>query len=191
MTGSKNLSASSEEDAICTGQKSFISIHSTDRMCQVSNLNNLSNLEECNVEVLSVKEVFPSTSEESISHDDETTIKKRNKKKQAVKNILSDNIEKSSSMPTNSKSTISQEQKNEGPIYSDFYIPKNTLCVVGSNPGEPKMSYEDPPKKISKKVSKSLCLYDHVILLSLSSFVSSLFFLNSLTLYIQYLLFWD
>ncbi|KAJ0178164.1 hypothetical protein K1T71_005987 [Dendrolimus kikuchii] len=159
VTVSTKPSVSGIEGAVCTDQKSFISIHSTDQLRQVTDLNNESNLEECNLEVLSLNEVFPSTSEESLSNDDETiSQKKRNKNTRVIQKIQSDN-KKSSYMPTNSKSTTGQRQKEtiEGtPVYSDFDIPKNTLYVVGSNPGEPKMSYQDPPKKISKTMKKFL-----------------------------------
>lgn len=69
---------------------------------------------------------------------------------------------KSTYVPSNSKSsTMSGSQKDamEGQPsgFSEFDIPKSTLYVVGSNPGEPKMSYPDPPKKMSKTVSN--CVY--------------------------------
>lgn len=163
VTVSKKASASSEEGALCSGQKSFISIHSTDRLCQVADANNPLNLEECNLEVLSLNEVFPSTSEESLSNEDDQPLqRKRNAKKNKtpVQKSLSENVEKSSYMPTNSKSTTGPRQKEpidgqQASVYSDFDIPKNTLYVVGSNPGEPKMFYPDPPKKISKTVRKN------------------------------------
>lgn len=116
--------------------------------------NNSSYLEECNIEVLSLNEVFPSTSEESISEDESPVQKKlKNTKKYQNKVEIAG---KSTYVPMNSKSTTGSRQKEpaEGhpSVYSDFDIPKNTLYVVGSNPGEPKMSYQDPPKKISKTV---------------------------------------
>ncbi|KAH9641686.1 hypothetical protein HF086_005132 [Spodoptera exigua] len=163
VTVSKKPSASSEEGAL-PGQKSFISIHSTDQLCQVAHVDNPTNLEECNVEVLSLNEVFPSTSEESLSNEDESPVQRKqknsNKNKATIQKCHSENAEKSSYMPTNSKSSTGSRHKEpvEGQtsVYSDFDIPKNTLYVVGSNPGEPKMSYPDPPKKISKTMKKFL-----------------------------------
>jgi hypothetical protein len=160
VTVSKKTSSSGEEkSALCSGQKSFISIHSTDHLCQVVDIKNPANLEECNVEVLSLNEVFPSTSEESLSNDDDTPVqrKHRNKNKSTIPKCQSENAAKSGYVPTNSKSsTLSGRQKDvvEGQAsgYSDFDIPKSTMYVIGSNPGEPKMSYPDPPKKISKTV---------------------------------------
>lgn len=126
----------------------------------MEDIENPSNLEECNVEVLSLNEVFPSTSEESLSND-ETPVQKKQKhfnKNKIVQKTQSENAGKSSYVPTNSKSsTMSGRLKDPGEgqasVYSDFDIPKSTLYVIGSNPGEPKMSYQDPPKKISKTVS--------------------------------------
>ncbi|KAJ8715988.1 hypothetical protein PYW08_013273 [Mythimna loreyi] len=162
VTVSKKPSPSSEEGTPCTGQKSFISIHSTDQLCQVADVNNPSILEECNLEVLSLNEVFPSTSEESLSNEDDSPIQrnKKNKNKTAIQKSQSESAEKSAYMPTNSKSSTGSRQKEpvdgQPSVYSDFDIPKNTLHVVGSNPGEPKMSYPDPPKKISKTMKKFL-----------------------------------
>lgn len=157
VTVSKKPSASGEEEAaLCSGQKSFISIHSTDQLCQLADVENPSNLEECNVEVLSLNEVFPSTSEESLSNEDDSPVQRRQKNKKSIQKCQSENAAKSGYVPTNSKSsTMSGRQKDpvEGAsVYSDFDIPKSTMYVVGSNPGEPKMSYPDPPKKISKTV---------------------------------------
>lgn len=152
MTVSKKFSPPGEETQ-CSVQKSFISIHSTDHLCQVDTTNT-ANLDECNVEVLSVKEVFPSTSDESVSNDESPVRRKRNVKKRPPK---VDNP-KPSYMPLNSKScTISgcQEEAMEAQtsVHSEINAPpKNTLYVTGSNPGEPKMSYQDPPKKMSKTV---------------------------------------
>ncbi|XP_041987054.1 uncharacterized protein LOC121738861 [Aricia agestis] len=53
-------------------------------------------------------------------------------------------------VPTNSKSSTISDRPTEMGSASDFNITKNTLHVVGSNPGEPKMSYQDPPYKTSK-----------------------------------------
>ncbi|XP_030019911.2 xin actin-binding repeat-containing protein 2-like isoform X1 [Manduca sexta] len=161
VTVSKKPSASGEEGALCSNQKSFISIHSTDQLCQLAEIDNPYNLEECNVEVLSLNEVFPSTSEESLSNDDETPVqrKKSFKNKTVTQKAQLENTAKSSYVPTNSKSSTGSRQKEqvEGTsVYSDFDIPKSTLYVVGSNPGEPKMSYPDPPKKISKTMKKFL-----------------------------------
>ncbi|XP_022830036.1 uncharacterized protein LOC111358888 isoform X3 [Spodoptera litura] len=164
VTVSKKPSPSSEEGALCSGQKSFISIHSTDQLCQVAYVDNPTNLEECNLEVLSLNEVFPSTSEESLSNEDDSPVQRKqknsNKNKATIQKCQSDNAEKSSYMPTNSKSSTGSRQKEpvegQASVYSDFDIPKNTLYVVGSNPGEPKMSYPDPPKKISKTMKKFL-----------------------------------
>ncbi|XP_075979101.1 uncharacterized protein LOC142978511 isoform X2 [Anticarsia gemmatalis] len=164
VTVSKKASASSEEGALCSGQKSFISIHSTDHLCQVADADNASNLEECNLEVLSLNEVFPSTSEESLSNEDDSPVQRKkhfNKNKSGIQKSHSDNTEKSPYMPTNSKSSTGSRQKEtvdgqQPSVYSDFDIPKSTLYVVGSNPGEPKMSYPDPPKKISKTMKKFL-----------------------------------
>lgn len=161
MTVSKKPSASGEEEAaLCSGQKSFISIHSTDQLCQAEDVPNPSVIEECNVEVLSLNEVFPSTSEESLSNEDESPMQKKQKNphKNKISKTKSENAGKSAYVPTNSKSsTMSGRPKDPGEgqpsVYSDFDIPKSTLYVVGSNPGEPKMSYQDPPKKISKTVS--------------------------------------
>lgn len=124
----------------------------------MADANNPSNLEECNLEVLSLNEVFPSTSEESLSNEDDTPNQrtKKNKNKAAIQRCQSESTEKSAYMPTNSKSSTGSRQKEsvdgQPSVYSDYDIPKSTLHVVGSNPGEPKMSYPDPPKKISKTV---------------------------------------
>lgn len=156
MTVSKKPSpASCEETTLYTGQKSFISIHSTDQPCQLPDLDNPSNLDECNVEVLSLNEVFPSTSEESLSNEDESPVQRRKKdsKSKAKREGM-----KSTYAPTNSKSsTISRQREpmdGQSAVYSNIDIPKNTLYVIGSNPGEPKICYTDPPKKISKTVSQ-------------------------------------
>ncbi|OWR55529.1 uncharacterized protein LOC116772402 [Danaus plexippus] len=154
VTVSKKSSAA-EETALCAGQKSFISIHSTDYPCQVSDIENPANLEECNVEVLSLNEVFPSTSEESLS-DDESPVRRRHSKKKAQQDSA-----KTAYVPSNSKSSTTSGRQKEildvgVPVHSDFDLPKNTLYVTGSNPGEPKMAYQDPPKKISKTMKKFL-----------------------------------
>ncbi|XP_031768692.2 uncharacterized protein LOC113521383 isoform X2 [Galleria mellonella] len=163
VTVSKKPSPSGEDEAApCAGQKSFISIHSTDQLCQVADIENPSVLEVCNVEVLTLNEVFPSTSEESLSNEDDSPLPRRQKfkNKPHAQKMLIENVCKSTYVPTNSKSsTVSGTQKElDGQIsvYSDFDIPKSTLYVVGSNPGEPKMSYQDPPKKISKTMKKFL-----------------------------------
>ncbi|KAL0871766.1 hypothetical protein ABMA27_004264 [Loxostege sticticalis] len=166
VTVSKKPSSSGEEancwTSLCSGQKSFISIHSTDQLCQVADIENPSNLEECNVEVLSLNEVFPSTSEESLSNEDDTPVQKKQKNKnRTIQKSQSENAAKSGYVPTNSKSsTMSGRQKDpvdgQPSVYSDYDIPKSTMYVVGSNPGEPKMSYPDPPKKISKTMKKFL-----------------------------------
>lgn len=108
------------------------------------------------MEVLSLNEVFPSTSEESLSNEDEALVMKKRKGKSKTHKTQPE-LAKTSYVPSNSKSaTVSGRQKDavEGQAagFSDFDIPKSTLYVVGSNPGEPKMSYPDPPKKISKTV---------------------------------------
>lgn len=136
-------------------QKSFISIHSTDQLCQLPDIENPTNIQECNVEVLSLNEVFPSTSEDSLSNDDDAPTSR--KSKNSNNKPQEENI-KSTYVPTNSKSsTVSGSSKEQvdpqATGYSDFDIPKSTLYVIGSNPGEPKMVYTDPPKKISKTVS--------------------------------------
>ncbi|XP_073946977.1 uncharacterized protein isoform X2 [Choristoneura fumiferana] len=159
VTISKKPSAVAEDEtALCSGQKSFISIHSTDQLCQVADVENPTNLDECNVEVLSLNEVFPSTSEESLSNEDETVQKKERRKK---KPPVPKSIEKSAYAPSNSKSStgsgrVKEPVDSQPSVYSDFDIPKNTMYVIGSNPGEPKMSYQDPPKKISKTMKKFL-----------------------------------
>ncbi|CAH0729929.1 unnamed protein product, partial [Brenthis ino] len=155
VTVSKKLSHSGEESNPCSGQKSFISIHSTDQLCQVADIDNPANLEECNVEVLSLNEVFPSTSEESVSNDESPVRRKGHAKKGSAK---LENTVKSAYMPSNSKSSTTSGRQEEpmeaqASVHSEFNIPKNTLYVTGSNPGEPKMSYHDPPKKMSKTVS--------------------------------------
>lgn len=155
---SKKSSSSGEDEALCAGQKSFISIHSTDHLCQVADIDNPANLEDCNVEVLSLNEVFPSTSEESLSNDDDAPIgRKKNKNKGAIQKSQSANASKSPYVPTNSKSsTVSGRERDvleaQSSVYSDYNIPKNTMYVMGSNPGEPKMAYQDSPKKVSKTV---------------------------------------
>ncbi|XP_049874457.1 uncharacterized protein LOC126372651 [Pectinophora gossypiella] len=164
VTVSKKPSASSEEEAaLCSGQKSFISIHSTDQLCQVQDVANPAALEECNVEVLSLNEVFPSTSEESLSNEDESPLQKKQKNLNKNKIMPKTPVEsagKSAYVPTNSKSSTNsgrlKEPVDQPSVYSDFDIPKSTLYVIGSNPGEPKMSYQDPPKKISKTMKKFL-----------------------------------
>ncbi|RVE40750.1 hypothetical protein evm_014600 [Chilo suppressalis] len=164
VTVSKKTSSSGEEEStLCSGQKSFISIHSTDQLCQVADIDNPLNLDECHVEVLSLNEVFPSTSEESLSNEDDSPAhrKHRHKNKSTMQKCQSENAAKSGYVPTNSESsTQSGRQKasleGQSSGYSDFDIPKNTMYVVGSNPGEPKMSYQDPPKKISKTMKKFL-----------------------------------
>lgn len=158
MTVSKKLSSN---EALCSNQKSFISIHSTDHLCQIADPDNTLNLEECNLEVLSLNEVFPSTSEESFSNDDDASMQKKSKNaKKTCKRA--ETAGKTAYVPMNSKSTTGARHKNlidgQPSVFSDFDIPKNTLHVVGSNPGEPKMSYQDPPKKISKTVSLKLFL---------------------------------
>lgn len=116
--------------------------------------------QECNVEVLSLNEVFPSTSEESLLNDDDQAHKKQKNMKKSKNPADS---AKNPYVPSNSKSSTGSGRQKE-PVeaqttgYSDFDIPKNTLYVIGSNPGEPKMSYPDPPKKISKTVSTYLML---------------------------------
>lgn len=112
------------------------------------------------MEVLSLNEVFPSTSEESLSNEDESPIQKKHKsfKKKTMPKTQSESAGKSTYQPTNSKSSTMSGRPKESvdgqpSVYSDFDIPKSTLYVIGSNPGEPKMSYPDPPKKISKTVS--------------------------------------
>ncbi|XP_050351602.1 uncharacterized protein LOC126774223 isoform X2 [Nymphalis io] len=160
VTVSKKLSSSSEESNLCGGQKSFISIHSTDQLCQVSGIQNPANIDECNVEVLTLNEVFPSTSDESLSNDESPVRRKRHHKKGPNKTPPRD-ATKSAYMPTNSKSSTAPSRTNEAveaqaSVHSDFNIPKNTLYVTGSNPGEPKMSYQDPPKKMSKTMKKFL-----------------------------------
>lgn len=157
MTLTKKLSGSSDESNLCGGQKSFISIHSTDQLCQVPGTQNTANIDECNVEVLSLNEVFPSTSEESLSNDESPVRRKRHNKKRTQKKSTED-AAKSTYLPTNSKSSTTPNRQKETlesqpSVHSDIDIPKNTLYVTGSNPGEPKMSYQDPPKKMSKTVS--------------------------------------
>ncbi|XP_045526470.1 uncharacterized protein LOC123715494 isoform X1 [Pieris brassicae] len=162
VTVSKKSSSSGEDEAICAGQKSFISIHSTDHLCQVADIDNPANIEDCNVEVLSLNEVFPSTSEESLSNDDDTPMgRKKNKSKGAIQKTQSESAGKSTYVPTNSKSsTVSGRDRDtletQASVYSDYNIPKSTMYVMGSNPGEPKMSYQDPPKKVSKTMKKFL-----------------------------------
>lgn len=85
--------------------------------------------------------------------------RKKHGKKSTIQKLQTETAEKSSYVPTNSKSSTGSRQKDpiegQSAVYSDFDIPKNTLHVVGSNPGEPNMSYQDPPKKISKTVNNS------------------------------------
>ncbi|XP_053606852.1 uncharacterized protein LOC128673201 [Plodia interpunctella] len=164
VTVSKKPSPSSADDAaLCSGQKSFISIHSTDQLCQVADIDNPSILEECNVEVLSLNEVFPSTSEESLSNDEDITMKRKQKsKKKSPTRKATEHLAKTAYVPSNSKSsTVSGRytDPSEGQR-SEFDISKSTLYVVGSNPGEPKISYQDPPKKISKTMKKYLRNFD-------------------------------
>lgn len=160
VTVSKKPSPTTE--GLCFGQKSFISIHSTDQLCQVADPNSASNLEECNLEVLSLNEVFPSTSEESISDDDTPVQKKIKNSSKKLQNKV-EIAGKSAYTPMSSKSTTGSRQKEtvdtQPPVYSDFDIPKSTMHVMGSNPGEPKMSYQDPPKKISKTVR--FCVFNY------------------------------
>ncbi|CAG4962676.1 unnamed protein product [Colias eurytheme] len=161
VTVSKKSSSSGEDEALCAGQKSFISIHSTDHLCQVADIDNPANVEDCNVEVLSLNEVFPSTSEESLSNDEDAPVpRKKNKNRGAIQKSQSESTGKSPYVPTNSKSsTMSGREKEleaQSSVYSDYNIPKSTMYVIGSNPGEPKISYQDPPKKISKTMKKFL-----------------------------------
>ncbi|XP_046968960.1 uncharacterized protein LOC124536459 [Vanessa cardui] len=160
VTVSKKLSGSSEESNLCGGQKSFISIHSTDQLCQVTGIQNPANIDECNVEVLTLNEVFPSTSDESLSNDESPVRRKKHHKKGPNKTPQQD-AAISTYLPTNSKSSTAPNRTKEAvetqsSVHSDFNIPKNTLYVTGSNPGEPKMSYQDPPKKMSKTMKKFL-----------------------------------
>ncbi|KPI97252.1 PREDICTED: uncharacterized protein LOC106121111 [Papilio xuthus] len=161
VTVSKKSSFTDEDPTLDFAQKSFISIHSTDQLCQIPSARSQCSLEECNVEVISLNEVFPSTSEESFSNDDDLPTKrdqKYSRTKQPISKIHKDNS-RSSYVPTNSKSTTGPGRLKDGmdaPVRSDFDIPKNTLHVVGSNPGEPKMTYPDPPKKMSKTMKKLL-----------------------------------
>ncbi|CAG9793985.1 unnamed protein product [Diatraea saccharalis] len=139
VTVSKKTSPCAEEEsALCAGQKSFISIHSTDQLCQVADIENPLNLDECHVEVLSLNEVFPSTSEESLSNEDDSPVqrKHRNKNKTAtIQKCQSENAAKSGYVPTNSKSSTQsgrQKEQLEGQSsgYSDFDIPKSTMYVM-------------------------------------------------------------
>ncbi|XP_068618743.1 uncharacterized protein [Battus philenor] len=163
VTVTKKSSTTDEDPTLDSAQKSFISIHSTDQLCQIQNARSQSSLEECNVEVISLNEVFPSTSEESFSNDDDIPTKRDQKfvkSKPAIGKLTKD-ITGRPYVPTNSKSTTGPGRYKEAveaqaPVRSDFDIPKNTLHVVGSNPGEPKMTYQDPPKKISKTMKKFL-----------------------------------
>ncbi|XP_023949622.2 uncharacterized protein LOC112054170 [Bicyclus anynana] len=160
VTVSKKPSLSEEgTSGLCVGQKSFISIHSTDQLCQVTDTENPANLDECNVEVLSLNQVFPSTSDESISNDDEPAVRKKKQAKKTQK--AQQETSKSSYVPTNSKSSTSPGWQKDctevpGSVHSDFDLPKNTMHVIGSNPGEPKMSYKDSPKKMTKTMKKFL-----------------------------------
>ncbi|KAJ2943671.1 hypothetical protein O0L34_g16783 [Tuta absoluta] len=164
VTVSKKPSASGEEELpSCAGQRSFISIHSTDQLCQQDDGDTQAVPDECNVEVLSLNEVFPSTSEESLSNEDESPMQKKqhNFKSKVMPKSQGEHAGKSAYVPSNSKSSTNsgrpKEQVEQQPSgYSDFDIPKNTLYVTGSNPGEPKMTYPDSPKKISKTMKKFL-----------------------------------
>nr|XP_034831124.1 uncharacterized protein LOC117988123 isoform X2 [Maniola hyperantus] len=158
VTLSKKSSGSGEEaSSLCVGQKSFISIHSTDHLCQVTDIDTPADLEECNVEVLSLNEVFPSTSEESLSNDDESPVRRKrhskrgHKEPEPPKSIYVPTSSKSSTTPGRQKDSMEAQAQ-----HSDFDLPKNTMCVVGSNPGEPKKSYLDPPKKMTKTMKKFL-----------------------------------
>ncbi|XP_045766730.1 uncharacterized protein LOC123868306 isoform X2 [Maniola jurtina] len=159
VTVSNKSSGSGEEaSSLCVGQKSFISIHSTDHLCQVTDIENPANLDECNVEVLSLNEVFPSTSEESFSNDDESPVRRKRHSKKSQKEP---EPPKSIYVPTNSKSSTTPGRQRDGmeaqtSVLSDLDLPKNTMCVIGSNPGEPKKSYQDAPKKMSKTMKKFL-----------------------------------
>ncbi|KAI5637140.1 hypothetical protein NE865_10190 [Phthorimaea operculella] len=163
-TVSKKPSASGEEETpSCAGQRSFISIHSTDQLCQQDDGDSSEVLDECNVEVLSLNEVFPSTSEESLSNEDESPLQKKQKniKSKVMPKTQVEHAGKSAYLPSNSKSSTNSGRQKEPveqqpSVHSDYDIPKNTLYVVGSNPGEPKMSYPDSPKKISKTMKKFL-----------------------------------
>ncbi|KOB75631.1 Seminal fluid protein [Operophtera brumata] len=123
--------SSPTQESLCSSQKSFISIHSTDQLCQVADPNSPSNLEECNLEVLSLNEVFPSTSEESISEDDtpvQNKLKSLNKKTENQVGMAG----KSTFSPMSSKSSTGSRQKEaegQSSMFSDFDIPKNTLHV--------------------------------------------------------------
>ncbi|CAH2039455.1 unnamed protein product, partial [Iphiclides podalirius] len=165
VTVTKKTSSTDENPSLESAQKSFISIHSTDQLCQIANARSQSSLEECNVEVISLNEVFPSTSEESFSNDDELPSRRDREKyaknKTPIGKSHKERANKTSYLPTNSKSTtVPGRYKDvleaQAPIRSDFDIPKNTLHVVGSNPGEPKVTYLDAPKKISKTMKKFL-----------------------------------
>ncbi|XP_021207143.1 uncharacterized protein LOC101738357 isoform X2 [Bombyx mori] len=159
VTVSKKPSTTNDGAGFCSGQRSFISIHSTDQPC-LADVDTASNLDDCNVEVLSLNEVFPSTSEESLSNDDSPVRRKKNAKNKTVQNVQPDDAAKSTYVPTNSKSSTGSRPKEtperQASVYSDYDLPKNTLHVIGSNPGEPKMSYTDPPKKLSKTMKKFL-----------------------------------
>ncbi|XP_039755969.1 uncharacterized protein LOC120630740 isoform X2 [Pararge aegeria] len=130
-----------------------------DQLCQLTHIENATDVNECNVEVLSLNEVFPTTSEESLSNEDEPTVRKRRHGKKGPK--LQQEMAKSTYVPTNSKSSTTPGREKDildaqAPVHSDFDIPKNTMYVIGSNPGEPKMSYQDPPKKMTKTMKKFL-----------------------------------
>ncbi|CAG4947010.1 unnamed protein product [Parnassius apollo] len=160
----KSSSTDNKDTTLESAQKSFISIHSTDQLYQIPNVRSQTSFEECNVEVISLNEVFPSTSEESFSNDDVSPTRrneKHRKNKLLVEKPSKECTSRFSYVPTNSKSATGPGRHKEtveaqAPVYSDYDLPKNTLRVLGSNPGEPKMIYPDPPKKISKTMKKFL-----------------------------------
>ncbi|XP_037973033.2 histone-lysine N-methyltransferase SETD1B [Plutella xylostella] len=144
---------------LCSGQRSCISIHSTDQLCQLPDAAGTS-VDECNVEVLSLNEVFPSTSEESEEEDGEMKSVKSKVKAKPEKNPFAPSNSKSSPLPSRPPAPglpgRPPAPPPPPPAHSSVALSENTLYVVGSDPGEPKMSYADPPKKMSKTMKKFL-----------------------------------
>lgn len=126
------------EENKCSNQRSFISIHSTDE-CQIALTDsNVDDINDLNVEIISLNTVFPSTSEESLS--DENCIKK------ALKTAYVPSCSKSATGSNRVKGKIETLRS------SDVNIAKNTMYCVGSNPGEPKICYDN--SKVSKTMKK-------------------------------------
>ncbi|GBP54282.1 hypothetical protein EVAR_36498_1 [Eumeta japonica] len=145
----------SEQLNFCRVQKSFISIHSTDQLHQVPTVECTAQPDECHVEVLTLNEVFPETSEESLSNVDESPTSKKKCGRKTKIHKAKHNL-RPAHCPVNSNSScrLKVETQNRMSGCSDFGIAKSTIHVMGSNPGEPKMSYVDPPQRTTKTMKK-------------------------------------